>query len=126
MRFSGQDAYWCLPEAAQAEPLGWFRSFPANKGCSRIELTYIKNHVSSAVASCYRSISNWESAPVHSVALTAEGEGLSNVAQATLEIFSATTPPVCLTVSVGLDPVSSECDQAVAKRGGELCVDLSR
>ncbi|MEC7385823.1 MAG: YncE family protein, partial [Planctomycetota bacterium] len=51
---------------------------------------------------------NWESAPVHSVALTDAGEVLvCNVAQATLEIFSATTPPVWLdAVSVGLDPVS--------------------
>ena len=51
---------------------------------------------------------NWESAPVHSVTLTDEGEVLvCNVAQATLEIFSATTPPVWLdAVSVGLDPVS--------------------
>ena len=51
---------------------------------------------------------NWESAPVHSVTLTDEGEVLvCNVAQATLEIFSATTPPVWLdAVSVGLDLVS--------------------
>ena len=50
---------------------------------------------------------NWESAPVHSVAITDSGEVLvCNVAQATLEIFSATNPPVWLdAVSVGLDPV---------------------
>lgn len=51
---------------------------------------------------------NWESAPVHSVAVTDAGEVLvCNVAQATLEIFSAATPPVWLdAVPVGLDPVS--------------------
>ena len=49
---------------------------------------------------------NWESAPVHSVALTAEGEVLiCNVAQPVLEIFWATTPLVSLdAISVGHDP----------------------